>query len=1079
MNEEVCVRRGRQDGGMPRTSLDSQRQILSCWWLLEMFNPQPMPKTTPLATRPENLQVIEWTSRAPLPWKSLPAPNKKDLVWRHEVYLGMYRLEETYEWLHKAFYDDNDAYDPRPPGCSACVGMVVDQDGRLVPGSAVLSSALWAVGRIANQVRSGEKIIITLDWMNKFTAAQERLCKEFDTVEGGRCQAVGTREPPAQDPGSLEDLLKTAHRVCDISKLPGLATNKILIKSVQVSARNEQELEFLNSLFLEDLGRVWRAIIDGTIPGSALEAYLTRPSDIRKTDRVDVMASPEVVTKGAGIDRLPLGRWPANPAHCLALSQQFAVNQALDELATTRGLMGVNGPPGTGKTTMLRDLLAGNVVERAGRLAGLTHPRQAFTGTEHRWQNPNGWNCSVPQLRPELTGFEMVVASANNAAVENVTNEIPARNAISDPWITRADYFAEIATCVLRGATSAEPGVEDVPGASAPTEAWGLVAARLGNKKNRIRFRSEFWFDTMIAGTKERDPETPKRMQTRLKEWAAGMVPVRTWDQAREDYYRAERRVRDLMQERHLAAERLSALPVQEGRQRELQARVKVLEENRNAIGAELQDLLRYVSRVEEEVRDAAARREREMESKPGLLEIVFTLGRAIREWRTRFQAVADQLDEVEKRYQSIRAHEQRLREHLAGIGGEHVVCANQLNQVTDQLVELRAECARDSSRFGAGYPGWDQVGDHREMRAPWLDSELDEARSDLFLAALQLHEDFLANTAQQMRDWLGAAVDVVGGHHPRKLESEKLLAAWQLFFFVVPLVSTTFASFGRMFGNLEAESLGWVLIDEAGQACPQQAAGAIWRSRRAVVVGDPLQLPPVVTIPKKVQLDIAASCDVSADWLAPQVSVQSLADRVGKFGTTLGQGDRDMWVSAPLKVHRRCDDPMFSLCNQIAYNGIMVNGVHREAGEPMWSDIPRSRWLDEPANINETHLQPNQIRRLQQVLEDLERRGIPYSGMIAISPFREVANALDTLKKRYDKLRAGTIHTAQGREADVVFLVLGGAPDRPGAKAWAAQTVNLVNVAASRAKRRLYVIGDRAEWAKYNYFQQLSAVLD
>ncbi|WP_130874922.1 AAA domain-containing protein [[Pseudopropionibacterium] massiliense] len=1066
---------------MPRTSLDSQRQILSCWWLLEMFNPQPMPKTTPLATRPENLQVIEWTPRTPLPWKSLPAPDKKDFVWRHEVYLGMYRLEETYEWLHKAFHDDNDAYDPRPPGCSACAGMVVDQDGRLVPGSAVLSSALWAVGRIANQVRSGERIIITLDWMEKFAASQERLCKEFDTLEGGRRQAAGTREPPAQDPGSLADLLHTAQRVCEISELPDLATNRILIKSVRVSARNEQELEFLNSLFLDDLGRVWRAIIDGAIPGSALEAYLTRSSDIRKADRVDVMARPEVVTKGAGIDRLPLGRWLTNPAHCLALSQQFAVNQALDDLATTRGLMGVNGPPGTGKTTMLRDLLAGNVVERAGRLARLTHPGQAFTGTEHRWQNPNGWNCSVPQLRPELTGFEMVVASANNAAVENVTNEIPARNAnvISDPWITRADYFAEIATCVLRGATPVEPEGDDMPGSPAPAEAWGLVAARLGNKRNRNGFRSEFWFDKMIADTKERDPETPKRMQTRLKEWATGTAPVRSWKQAREDYRRAEQRVRDLMEERRLAAERLSALPAEEERQRELQTRVRELEENRNAVGAELQELLQHVSRVEEEVRDAAARREREMGSKPGILEVIFTLGRAIREWRTRFRAVADQLDEVEKRHRDIRTREQRLREHLAGIGREHVVCANQLNQVTDHLVELRAECVRDSSRFGAGYPGRDWVGDQREMRAPWLDPELDEARSDLFLAALQLHEDFLANTAQQMRDWLGAAVDVVGGQQPRKLEPEKLLAAWQLFFLVVPLVSTTFASFGRMFGNLEAESLGWVLIDEAGQACPQQAAGAIWRARRTVVVGDPLQLPPVVTIPKKVQLDIAASCDVSADWLAPQVSVQSLADRVGRFGTTLSQGDRDMWVSAPLKVHRRCDDPMFSLCNQIAYNGIMVNGVHRGAGESMWSDIPYSRWLDEPANINETHLQPNQIRRLQQVLEDLERRGIPYSDMIAISPFREVANALDSLKRQYGRLRAGTIHTAQGREADVVFLVLGGAPDRPGAKAWAAQTVNLVNVAASRAKRRLYVIGDRAEWAKYNYFQQLSAVLD
>lgn len=405
------------------------------------------------------------------------------------------------------------------------------------------------------------------------------------------------------------------------------------------------------------------------------------------------------------------------------------------------------------------------------------------------------------------------------------------------------------------------------------------------------------------------------------------------------------------------------------------------------------------------------------------------------------------------------------------------------------RLAELDRVCRIDEERYGKGYPGSAWRGDQRELHTPWLDAELDTARSELFLAALQLHEDLIANTAEQVVRGLRAAMDVITGEYPPALSKEKVLAAWQLFFLVVPLVSTTFASLGRMFGHLGREDLGWLFVDEAGQASPQYAVGAVWRARRVVAVGDPLQLEPVVTAPNKMLHDLATTYNLSATWIPPKASVQTLADRVSQYGTILPQGEDDLWVSAPLKVHRRCDDPMFSLCNAIAYNGMMIHGVPAAPAGADAKDLYAAReggpvvawsyWADEPARTPGTHLQPNQIERFGNAMTYLQSKGVDASAVIAISPFRDVADRLRSFQSHYPGLLAGTIHTAQGREANVVILVLGGDPNSPGAKAWAASSVNLVNVAASRAKRRLFVIGDRQEWAKHNYFRQLSAALN
>ncbi|WP_169811707.1 ATP-binding domain-containing protein [Nocardia sienata] len=89
----------------------------------------------------------------------------------------------------------------------------------------------------------------------------------------------------------------------------------------------------------------------------------------------------------------------------------------------------------------------------------------------------------------------------------------------------------------------------------------------------------------------------------------------------------------------------------------------------------------------------------------------------------------------------------------------------------------------------------------------------------------------------------------------------------------------------------------------------------------------------------------------------------------------------------------------------------------------------------------------------------------------MVISLFRDVAREISRRGRAYPGLTAGTIHTAQGKQADVVILVLGGDPARPGARRWAASKPNLLNVAVSRAKRRLYVIGDFRSWSRERYF--------
>ena len=379
------------------------------------------------------------------------------------------------------------------------------------------------------------------------------------------------------------------------------------------------------------------------------------------------------------------------------------------------------------------------------------------------------------------------------------------------------------------------------------------------------------------------------------------------------------------------------------------------------------------------------------------------------------------------------------------------------------------------------------------QLTAPWLPKALRQKREDLFVAALAVQRAFVDASAQKVLHNLSVFFmdqsAIAADSDRRSLLSD----LWSTFFMIIPVISTTFASVDRMFSGLDPEALGWLLIDEAGQATPQAAVGAIMRTKRVMVVGDPLQIPPVVSLPERLSSEICAYFAVSKTvWAAPDASAQTLADKASRFISSFSTDTGKRHVGVPLLVHRRCQEPMFGISNAIAYDSQMVFAAGAAKPGQIARILSASHWLDIDGQAD-SKWSPAEGDSLIRYLNALADAGIKNPDLFVISPFRIVAEetrrrierepgllrAFGVNPREWLRDRVGTIHTFQGREADSVFLVLG-APNaaQNGARTWAASTPNILNVAVSRAKENLYVLGSRASWSGVGHAREVAQAL-
>lgn len=762
----------------------------------------------------------------------------------------------------------------------------------------------------------------------------------------------------------------------------------------------------------------------------------------------------------------PLGRFPSNTEYALSLMQQVAVNLAAGYDSKT--IRSVNGPPGTGKTTLLKDIFAELVVRQGFEMAQMSS--RFIAGTE---ETVYFKRASIGVLPESITENSIVVASSNNGAVQNIVNELPViKDKIDEKLIselTDADYFYKIAN---------EPDEEEGEAAGIDEirddaeELWGTFSLEGGRADNMKRissvlkriyeyFENEYESDPDAYDDFMEQYNKVKALRDKAQRYADNVKLYRKsfaeLENARASY-NAEYESRKAALEAQEAQINREVAKFRE-ELADTEALMEEIKERREKINANRQDVEMYKKMLED--------------SKPGL----FAPAALKKEY-------SEQMNDAAKRFKTVIENSESCDRYEESASNRMRAIKSSINGNLKKLEALKSqfEAWADSERYllnareqkTNGYlSGAENCGapldmnmdyDKLHLSNPWFDESYRVEQSRLFIKALAVRRQFLYENRRNIN-----AAQNIWTFQNQHIENKKLIeAAWGWINLTVPVISSTFASFGSMCRNLGVNTLGHLFIDEAGQAVPQAAVGAVFRSRHVMVVGDPSQIKPVLTVDGSVLAMLGRHFGVSDKYLSDSASAQTLTDAASRYGFYRERDKTEgSWIGIPLWVHRRCKYPMFTISNEISYNGFMVQG-NPGNGKTGWFDVKGSA-KDKYVEAQGEFL----LRKLKKMIDrdpsiiDKKQPDKVY----VITPFSNVsymlARKLNSIGfTRYDKRKAtnvGTIHTFQGKEAPIVFMVLGADSNSKGAASWAVSEPNMMNVAATRAKKEFYVIGDRS----------------
>ena len=286
----------------------------------------------------------------------------------------------------------------------------------------------------------------------------------------------------------------------------------------------------------------------------------------------------------------------------------------------------------------------------------------------------------------------------------------------------------------------------------------------------------------------------------------------------------------------------------------------------------------------------------------------------------------------------------------------------------------------------------------------------------------------------------------------------------------VLRIWSSTLKSLRGTF-PLKPGTFDYVIFDEASQIDLPSAAPALYRAKKAIVVGDPMQLTHIAGITKNVDFGLA--------------KVHGLTNIKDIYPAKVRYCDVSLYRAAEnslshppilLTNHYRSEDQIISLCNQVFYGGRLKILSTLDLNK-FPSTLPLGvQWIDAKgevfkhpsgSRVNEREA-AEVLNVFQTVLRKIEHTDLsigivtPYSGQRKSIYDKISSSASPELLEKHD-VKILTAHQFQGSEKDIVIFSLvlssrgNGSSDR-----WYNIYPQILNVALSRARYLLYIVGDK-----------------